>query len=235
MAELFVLEVKMREIRGAIFDVDGLLFNTEQMYCDICIELAPTYGIENYNQEYYKKYLGITNAGLFARYQEDFSFLSRADVEHFIGAAQKIAESYIESGNIEVKSGAKEILHFLNEKNIPCVIASNNQTQFIKTMLQHHNLKDYFQKIYSFDDVTNPKPHPEIVDKASDFLGIEKDYLVMFEDSFNGVNAALAANVPVIMVPDMILPTEEIRIQLLQECETLHHAKEYLGTTHLFR
>lgn len=224
----------MREIRGAIFDVDGLLFNTEQMYCDICIELAPKYGIENYNEDYYKKYLGVTNASLFDRYHEDFSFLTRADVENFIRTAQKIAEGYIEEGKVEAKAGAQEMLAFLRDHSIPCVIASNNQTRYIETMLKHHNIYDYFDKIYSFDDVQNAKPHPEIVHKASDYLNIDRNQLVMFEDSFNGVNAAIAAKVPVIMVPDMIAPTDELRIQLLQECETLHHAKDYLSATHLF-
>lgn len=224
----------MREIRGAIFDVDGLLFNTEQMYCDICIELAPKYGIENYNEDYYKKYLGTTNVVLFERYHEDFPFLTRSDVDNFIKEAQKIAEGYIEEGNVEAKAGVQEILTFLSENNIPCVIASNNQTRYIETMLKHHNIRDYFEKIYSFDDVENAKPHPEIVHKASDYLKIDRNQLVMFEDSFNGVNAALAAKVPVIMVPDMMAPTEELRIQLLQECETLSHAKAYLSSTHLF-
>lgn len=224
----------MREIRGAIFDVDGLLFNTEQLYCDICIEVAPNYGITTYDQDYYKKYLGSSNKALYEIYQKDFPFLSFSEVDHFIKTVQKIAESYLETGDVEIKEGAKDILEFLSAHNIPCVIASNNSTRFIEAMLQHHDINLHFQKIYSFDDVINPKPHPEIVNKASDYLNINKEYVVMFEDSFNGASAAVAAEVPVIMVPDMLPPPEELRIQLLQECETLHHAKDFLRATHMF-
>ncbi|GAA5095082.1 HAD family hydrolase [Wohlfahrtiimonas larvae] len=225
----------MREIRGAIFDVDGLLFNTEQLYCDICIELAPQYGIENYNQDYYKKYVGTSNKALYEIYQNDFPFLSIEDVSNFIRAVQKIAESYLEVGNVEIKAGTKEILEFFYSQNIPCVIASNNQTKFIESMLDHHNLDIYFQKIYSFDDVENPKPHPEMVNKAVNFLGIDKKSLVMFEDSSHGAIAAITANVPVIIVPDMLPVSEEIRGNVLKECESLLDAKEFLSTTHLFR
>lgn len=224
----------MREIRGAIFDVDGLLFNTEQLYCDICIELAPNYGIQNYDQEYYQKYLGSSNTALYEIYKNDFPFLTLDEVDHFIRSVQKAAESHLETGDVEIKAGAKDILTFLHDQNIPCVIASNNYTRFIDAMLKHHDIDGYFQKVYSLDDISNPKPHPEIVYKASEFLGKERQHLVMFEDSFNGATAAIAAEVPVIMVPDMLAPAEEIRAQLLQECESLHHAKEFLRTTHLF-
>lgn len=225
----------MREIRGAIFDVDGLLFNTEQLYCDICIDLAPKYGIENYSQEYYKKYIGTSNNVLYEVYQQDFPFLSMTDIERFIKAVQTVAASYLEEGNVEMKAGVKEILGFLGQRNIPCVIASNNHTRFIESMLKHHDISEYFERVYSFDDVVNPKPHPEIVNKASDFLGLDKQSLVMFEDSFNGATAAISANVPVIMVPDMLPAPEELRHHLLQECETLHHAQDFLSATHLFR
>lgn len=225
----------MREIRGAIFDVDGLLFNTEQLYCDICMELAPKYGIENYDREYYKKYVGTSNKALYEIYQNDFSFLSMEDVDHFIKAVQTIAESHLEVGDVEIKAGVKEILEFLSGNDIPCVIASNNQTKFIESMLNHHDIHLHFQKIYSFDDVVNPKPHPEIVNKASEFLGMDKQTLVMFEDSCHGATAAISANVPVIIVPDMLPVSEEIRAHLLQECESLHHAKDFLSATHLFR
>ncbi len=225
----------MKEIRGAIFDVDGLLFNTEQLYCDICIEVAPNYGIETYDESYYKKYLGTSNHALYTIYKNDFPFLSTEDVDHFIQAVQTKAEEFLSTGNVEIKAGAKEILSFLNEHDIPCVIASNNYTRFIESMLEYHEIRDHFHKIYSFDDVINPKPHPEIVNKASDCLNISKDNIVMFEDSSNGARAAIAAEVPVIMVPDMLPPPEEIRRNLLQECESLHHAKDFLSATYLFR
>ena len=160
----------MREIRGAIFDVDGLLFNTEQLYCDICMELAPKYGIENYDREYYKKYVGTSNKALYEIYQNDFPFLSLEDIDRFIKAVQGIAESHLEVGDVEIKTGAKEILEFLSSNNIPCVIASNNQTKFIKSMLNHHDIHLHFQKIYSLDDIVHPKPHPEILNKASELV-----------------------------------------------------------------
>lgn len=102
----------MREIRGAIFDVDGLLFNTEQLYCDICMELAPQYGIENYNEDYYRKYVGTSNKALYEIYQNDFPFLSKNDVEHFIKAVQNVAETHLSVGNVEMKTGVQEILDF---------------------------------------------------------------------------------------------------------------------------
>lgn len=225
----------MKEIRGAIFDVDGLLFNTEQLYCDICVELAPNYGIEDYCEAYYKKYLGASNSMLYSIYRNDFPCLSEHDLEHFINAVQSTAETFLTTGNVEIKAGAKEILAFFQKHDIPCVIASNNYTRFIESMLTHHEIRDCFTKVYSFDDVENPKPHPEIVHLAVDFLQVNKDQIVMFEDSNNGAMAAIAAEVPVIMVPDMLPPTKDIRGQLLQECESLNHAKAFLSTTYMFR
>ncbi|MDC7251645.1 HAD family hydrolase [Wohlfahrtiimonas chitiniclastica] len=218
----------MKQLHGAIFDVDGLLFNTEQLYCDICIEVAPKYGITTYDEHYYRRYLGTSNQDLYTIYQQDFPFLSVEDVDQFIREVQSIAEGYLLAGNVAIKPGATDLLSFLASRDIPCVIASNNYAHFIDAMLTHHGIREHFGHIYALDHIENPKPHPEIVHKAVDFLGQSHRDVVMFEDSTNGAKAAIAANVPVIMVPDMLPPPNALRPSLLKECESLKHASDFI-------
>ena len=76
--------------------------------------------------------------------------------------------------------------------------------------------------------VNESKPHPEIYELACKGLGIQPQEAYCIEDSFNGVRSASLAGLKVIMVPDLLEPTEEIKVLLYKECKTLLEVKEHL-------
>jgi beta-phosphoglucomutase-like phosphatase (HAD superfamily) len=97
--------------------------------------------------------------------------------------------------------------------------------------LDHAGLLTYFDAIVGGDDVANGKPHPEPYRTAAARLGIEPDAALALEDSHNGVISAHGAGVPVIMVPDLLPATPEIRALTLAIAPDLEMVAAWLGAT----
>lgn len=223
----------MQPLQGVIFDMDGLLFDTEQLYCDIAIALAPEFGLKGYDEAYYHRYLGISNREMIDYYQKDFPYLSEKEITSFIETIQKEADEALQSGKAILKTGVREILQCVAENHIQCAIASNNNRSTIKALLRQHQLDHYFKVIFSADDVTETKPNKEMVVKAVDALGLTPQACIMLDDSVTGVSAGLNAGVPTIMVNDSFVIDHDLHARLLHKCDHLHEVREYLISTYL--
>ena len=114
-------------------------------------------------------------------------------------------------GKVTLKPGVEALMKRLNELNIPKVIASSNTLNYIQLLLSHSPIQDEFQSIISAEDVHAAKPNPEIFLKALAKLGLSKEEVLIFEDSKNGILAANRAGIDVIMIPDLIEPTSDLR------------------------
>jgi len=133
-------------------------------------------------------------------------------------------------GEAELKPGIHELLHYLDEKKIPRVLASSNQRKVIDTLLEAAGLTAEFPEIVCFDDVTRAKPDPEIFEKAHALLAVPKEELVILEDSANGIHAAHGAGISVIMIPDLIAPTTIIEEKVLKVLPSLEDVPDFLET-----
>jgi HAD superfamily hydrolase (TIGR01509 family) len=120
------------------------------------------------------------------------------------------------------------LLAYLEEKNIPRVLASSNVRPVIEILLEHAGIRDKFSDIVSADDVKYAKPDPEIFEIAVDRLGIAREEGLVLEDSKNGILAAEGAGVPVVMVPDIIPPTAELEEKTAAVLPTLHDVINFL-------
>ena len=99
---------------------------------------------------------------------------------------------------------------FLEEHQIPKVVASSNQRAVIELLLKKNNLFERFETIVSAENVQRAKPDPEIFLLANQKLGTAKKETLILEDSQNGILAASAAEIPVVMVPDLLPPSQEL-------------------------
>lgn len=122
----------------------------------------------------------------------------------------------------------------LEEHQIPKVVASSNQRAVIELLLKKNNLFERFETIVSAENVQRAKPDPEIFLLANQKLGTAKKETLILEDSQNGILAASAAEIPVVMVPDLLPPSQEL-IKTAGVVSSLHEIPALLNKIHLFR
>ena len=199
----------MKKVSGVIFDMDGLILDTEAIYCESNIAIAPEFGLKGFDKEFYKQEIGLSEEHAYEKYLKDFSYLPIEAIDGFFKASRERVRATFATKGAPVKPGIVEILTYLKEENIPCVVASSNTEDAIEQLLNKADLMKFFQGTVSGNDVTHAKPHPEIVELALSKLGTKAEETLMLEDSLNGIRASYSANVPVIMVPDLLEPNEE--------------------------
>lgn len=216
-------------VQGVIFDLDGLLLETEMIYYQANQQIADKMGIP-FSKEVYLRYLGLSDEELWKKLHEDFSEFGKENVQLFIDESYKLTKHLFATKPVPVKKGAYELLSWLKGQKIPAVVASSNTKKAVHALLEKNQLNSYFVKIFSADDVSLAKPHPEIVEKAAHFLAFPKENLLMLEDSLNGIKAANGANVPVFLVPDLLTPTEEMIQRSTKVFSNLLEVKDFLAS-----
>lgn len=215
-------------VQGVIFDLDGLLLETEMIYYQANQQIADKMGIP-FSKEVYLRYLGLSDEELWKKLHEDFSEFGKENVQLFIDESYKLTKHLFSTKPVPVKKGAYELLSWLKGQKIPAVVASSNTKKAVHALLEKNQLNSYFVKIFSADDVSLAKPHPEIVEKAAHFLAFPKENLLMLEDSLNGIKAANGANVPVFLVPDLLTPTKEMIQRSTKVFNNLLEVKDFLA------
>lgn len=218
----------MKTKKGIIFDMDGLIFDTEQLYYQATQEVADAMEF-NYDFSIYEKYIGVSDEELWEAYHEFYDEIhGRETVVTFIDRAFDRGIELFEAGLAELKPGVLELLDYLDQNKIPRVIASSNQRQIIDILLEKKHIAKRFDQVISFEDVSRAKPDPEIFEKAHLFLALPKEDLLILEDSKNGVLAAHSAGIDVIMIPDLLAPTPELKAKALTILNSLLEVPNFL-------
>lgn len=208
------------EYKGAIFDMDGLLFDTERMYQQTWREIAEEMGICLDNG--FTKAISGTNGLHMCRMIEKYY--------HFRDGTS-IMEKCIKRMNqklsiyVPIKKGVYEILNFFSEKGIPMAVASSSTMQQIEKNLHMAEIYDYFSAIVSGEEVKHGKPEPDIFICAAQKIGCTPQECFVFEDSENGIKAGYAAGCFTIMVPDIIEASSAIEPYCKKICQDLYQAE----------
>ena len=208
-----------------IFDMDGVIFDTEHLTLSLWIQAGKELGIPGL-VELYPSVIGTTAVRtseiLFERYGESFP---KADFD------RRVRELYLEHYKREglpVKPGAENLLSFLSAHAVSMALASSTRTGLVRRELKDAGFIKYFSVIIGGDMVSHSKPHPEIFLKAAEVLGAAPGDCYVIEDSFNGIRAAAEAGMHPLMVPDMIQPTEEILALTEMVFPSLNEVTAYL-------
>lgn len=215
------------KVNAVIFDMDGLLFDTEMVYYEATQMVADQMGFP-YDKEFYLRFLGVSDEEVWANYHEIFAEYGRETVQRFIDESFQETLSRFASGNVQLKPGVMELLDFLEEQDIPKVVASSNQRKVIELLLEKNNLLTRFDMIVSAENVKRAKPDPEIFLLAQQKLGTTKENTLILEDSQNGILAAEAAEIPVIMVPDLLEPSAELADKTVAVVSSLHEIPTFI-------
>lgn len=198
---------KIINIKGAIFDMDGVLFDTEKLYERFWIEAANKLGYEMSLLDVVairSTDAKIAKMTLRKRICADF------DYDSVRALRVKLMKEFTDANSVEVMPGIFELFDYLKSQNIKIALATTSNMKRATDYLTRSGLIDYFDYLMTGDLVKNSKPNPEIYQKASAGLGLEPYECIAVEDSYNGVRSAYNAGCQVIMVPDRDAPTPEM-------------------------
>jgi HAD superfamily hydrolase (TIGR01509 family) len=197
----------MIDFKLVIFDMDGLLFDTERIYFKSMKKVMEKRGY-NFPLETYKLLVGIPDLEcdeiLKDIYGKEFSIHDILEEYH-----QGFREMVMKEGLI-IKPGAEKLLDFLDQNGLKKCIASSSNMEIIEYYLSITGLSKRFDFCISGDEVERGKPHPDIFLEACKRAKEVPNNCLVIEDSVNGLRAAVSANINCIIVPDLIDPNEEM-------------------------
>lgn len=183
-----------------IFDMDGLMFDSERLFKDKLSEAMAERGY-TLELEVYLSTLGANSDSsrriMLTRYGEDYPY------EEISAAARRAFNEYVMKNGIPIKSGIPELLQYLNGCGIRCAVASSTRSELVKMYLEMSRLDGYFDIVIGGEAVKLSKPAPDIFLKACCEAGVKPSEALVLEDSENGILAAVNGGIPVICIPDM--------------------------------
>ena len=209
---------------AVIFDMDGVLFDTEVIALRCWGEAAKTLRLSGW-RELYPQCIGITQPKTHALWVEHWG---EENAEAFGKEILAIYDREYAGRPVPQKPGAAEIIAALHEKGIPIAVASSTPEARVRQHLTEAGFLPQFDAVIGGDRLQRSKPAPDIFLLAAEALGAEPGRCFVIEDSFNGIRAAFAAHMHPIMVPDLLAPTAEIAGMAEVVAADLFEAMAYL-------
>ena len=194
-------------IKGAVFDMDGLMIDTEKLYLLYWKKAAADFGYDMKDEHVYairslaRKYSIPMLKSFFG---EDFP------TEEVRARRTELINAHIEKNGINLKKGLFELLNWLKDHGVKLAVATATPRERATLYLRKINALDLFDTVVCGDMIANGKPDPDIYLTAARELDLPPEQCAAFEDSPNGIKAAHAAGCHAIMIPDMTPPDDEI-------------------------
>ena len=216
-------------VGAVVFDMDGVILDSEQLVVRSWQKIAQKYNIEDIerfciaalglNREAAKKLFVRMYDGRYGD-EERYEVLKAEMAAEFHRAASE--------GELTLKPGVADTLKLLDDNHIPCALATSTRKEVVTMELTNLGVIDYFDKLICGDMVERSKPAPDIFLKACEELGVAPENAFAVEDSYNGVRAAHSAGMKVVMIPDLVQPDAEMREKTLIIFDNMDGFKEYI-------
>lgn len=218
--------MKQSLYEAVIFDMDGVIFDSEKMVIICWQEVADKYHIENIEYAC-RQCLGINKEAAKKRfleiYGQDFPY------DDYKAEMSALFHERCSGGKLDLKSGVKELLSYLKNNGKIIALASSTREQVVREELTDAGILHYFKEIVCGDMVARSKPYPDIYLKACEHIGVMPGKAYAVEDSYNGIRSAAAGGLRPIMVPDLAKPTKEMEELSEIILSSLLDVREYLG------
>ena len=195
------------EIKAVLFDMDGLMVDTESLSTEAFINSAKAQGY-NMTKEETLKVLGFTKANIY-QFWIDYFQGTNVDGKKLVDDHYEYIENVLYTVGPEKMPFVEELLKYLKENNYKIAVASSSDTADIKNNLEKTKLEKYIDEIASGAEVENGKPAPDVFLLAAERLGVDPKDCLILEDSKAGIKAGKASGAMVFMVPDMFTVDKE--------------------------
>ncbi len=213
--------MKNRKIQLCVFDMDGLMLDSESVYYHCAKLCSEKYGYQ-IPDELFLQTMGTneteTQRQFLERMGEDFPF------REFLHNEWVLQLEYMKAHPIQPKKGLFELLDFLRENGIRKAVATSTYRIYATDYLKNAGIIDRFDHIVYGDDLTESKPRPQIYLRAVEHFDLPKENILAFEDSENGILSAYNAGLSVIHIPDLARVKEETRKKCFRILKDLSEA-----------
>ena len=211
-------------VEAVIFDMDGLLLDTENVYRRAMIASASGLGYD-FPEDFCHSIVGTAETEIHVILQQRFGadfpiprLFQDCEVE-----MQRLLDAVV-----PVKAGAAELIEDLAACKLPMAVATSTVRRIAEHHLQRAGLLDHFAAVCTREDVARGKPHPDLFLKTASALGVRAQRCLVLEDSYHGVRAAHAAGAMPVMVPDLLPATDELRGLCVAVVRDLHEVRAML-------
>ena len=216
-----------RAVHAVIFDMDGLLVDTETVSRESMTLAARQMGYE-LPHDVFVQLVGLSFAKSGAIVSDHFG--PAFDVPAFQAESTRLYRAAGEIG-VALKAGVVELLDLLDDLGLPRAIATSSHHQDVDRNLGHHGLRGRFHAVVAGGDYARSKPFPDPFLKAAELLGVDPADCLALEDSHNGIRAAHAAGMMAVMVPDLLEPNEEMHALCVRVIESLHEVQGLISAS----
>lgn len=214
------------DVAAVIFDMDGLMFDTERIALRAWQKASEVIGCE-IPETIVKESIGLNvlnTKKLFERkLGKEFPFYQARELR-----VQYAAEHIAQHG-IPIKDGLFELLDMLEAHVLLKAVATSTDRSRAESLLRSADLFDRFDTLVFGDDVSNGKPEPDIFLLAAKRLGIPAEKCMVLEDSESGIQAAHNANMIPILIPDLKIPSKEVEALAHKRCTSLREVVPFLS------
>ena len=212
------------KFNAAIFDMDGLMFDTEELFLRAFEgDIGKAVGYR-FTREGMKQLIGLNRPAAIEKFPQLFPGCPVSCDEAY-AISHVWMQNYFDTHGVPVKPGLRELLDFLKANGCTCALATSSNRSVADYYLADAHLADYFSVLVCGDEVTRSKPDPQTFLLAMQKLGAQSPaQCAVFEDSRNGLLAGATGGFPVFLVPDLIEPTPEMQALCCATCKTLSDA-----------
>lgn len=205
-------------IHNVVFDMDGVLFDTERISSQSWAIAAQEVGIPEL-AEAIQDYFGLNATDSRALFTSTYG--DRLSYDEWVRRTKGRSQRYIDENGLPVKRGVRELLTYLRDAGIGVALATSTRRERAVDYLQRADLLAFFQQIVTGDMVLHGKPAPDIYRLACERLGANPAETIAVEDSYNGLRAAATAGMLPVMVPDMKPYVPELEKTVYRVCDSL--------------
>ncbi len=215
-------------LKLAIFDMDGLLIDSEKVFLDAIKDVCEELGCQ-LNETYYREQMGA------GEHPDEMRMFPGIDEEGLKRIHPLIYEKMWAAARemwkkgAPVKPGADELISWLKEHGIPTAVASSSDRTRVENALKSAALYDRFDHVLCREEYEKGKPNPDVFLAACDRFHVRPEEAIVFEDSNSGGLAAYRAQIPYIIVPDLAIVTQEVLSRALAVVKSLADAVPVLS------